>query len=44
VTTDHFNAETFLIRDINNVARFFNKLNVSINEEKMMTMIKEVEK
>ena len=44
VTTDHFNAETFLIRDVNNVARFFNKLNVSINEEKMMTMIKEVEK
>jgi RIO kinase 1 len=44
VTTDHFNAETFLIRDINNVARFFNKLNLRINEEKMMTMIKEKEK
>ncbi len=44
VTTDHFNAETFLIRDVNNVARYFNKLNLRIDEEKMMTMIKENEK
>ncbi len=44
VTIDHFNAETFLLRDVNNVARFFKKLNVRINEEKMMTMIKEVVK
>jgi RIO kinase 1 len=43
VTTDHFNAETFLIRDVNNVAHYFNKLNLKINEEKMMTMIKERE-
>ncbi len=42
VTTDHFNAETFLIRDVNNIARFFNKLNVRINEEKMMKLIKEI--
>jgi len=44
VTTDHVNAETFLIRDVNNVARFFKKLDIRINEEEIMTMIKEVEK
>lgn len=44
VTTEHFNAETFLIRDVNNIARYFNKLNLRINEEEMMTMIKEREK
>lgn len=44
VTTDHFNAETFLRRDVDNIARFFKKLNVQVNEEKMMSMIKEVEK
>ncbi len=44
VTTEHFNAETFLIRDVNNIARYFNKLNIRINEEEMMTMIKEREK
>jgi RIO kinase 1 len=44
VTTDHYNAETFLLRDVNNVARFFNKLNLKINEENMMKMIKEREK
>lgn len=43
VTTDHVNAETFLIRDVNNIARFFKKLDIRINEEKIMTMIKEVE-
>ncbi len=44
VTIDHFNAETFLIRDVNNVARFFNKLNVRTDEEKIMKIIKEIEK
>lgn len=44
VTTDHVNAETFLIRDVNNVSRFFKKLDIRINEEKIMTSIKEVEK
>ncbi|TAN46734.1 MAG: hypothetical protein EPN24_00820 [Candidatus Methanoperedens sp.] len=44
VTTDHLNAETFLRRDVDNIARFFKKLNVQVNEEKMMSMIKEVEK
>ncbi|MDD1744434.1 MAG: serine protein kinase RIO [Candidatus Methanoperedens sp.] len=44
VTTDHRNAETFLRRDVDNIARFFKKLNVQVNEEKMMSMIKEVEK
>ncbi|VVB91287.1 RIO-type serine/threonine-protein kinase Rio1 [uncultured archaeon] len=44
VTTDHFNAETFLKRDVVNVSRFFKKLNVPANEEEMMKIIKEVEK
>ena len=44
VTTDHINAEMFLRRDVVNLARFFRKLNVNINEDEMMSMIKEVEK
>jgi RIO kinase 1 len=44
VTTDHINAETFLRRDVANLARFFRKLNVNVNEDKMMSMIKEAEK
>ena len=44
VTTDHINAEMFLRRDVVNLARFFRKLNVNVNEDEMMSMIKEVEK
>lgn len=43
VTTDHFNAETFLKRDVANISRFFKKMNVLVNEERMMKIIKEVE-
>jgi len=43
VTTDHSNAEMFLKRDIVNIARFFRKLNVNVNEDEMMSVIKEVE-
>lgn len=41
VMIDHFNAETFLRRDVNNIARFFKKLNVPVDEEKMILIIKE---
>jgi RIO kinase 1 len=41
VTTDHINAEMFLRRDVVNLARFFRKLNVNVNEDEMMSMIKE---
>lgn len=43
ITTDHLQAEMFLRRDINNVARFFKKLNVHVDEEEMMSIIKEEE-
>lgn len=41
VMIDHFNAETFLKRDVDNIARFFKKLNIPVNEEEMMSKIKE---
>lgn len=41
VMIEHFNAETFLKRDVDNIARFFKKLNIPVNEEKMMSEIKE---
>jgi RIO kinase 1 len=41
VMIDHFNAETFLRRDVNNIARFFKKLNIPVDEEKMILIIKE---
>ncbi len=44
ITTDHLNAEMFLRRDVNNIARFFRKLNLQVDEDNMMSIIKEVEK
>lgn len=41
VMIDHFNAETFLRRDVDNIARFFKKLNIPADEEKMISIIKE---
>ena len=41
VMIDHFNAETFLRRDVNNIARFFKKSNIPVDEEKMISIIKE---
>ena len=40
VLTSHFNAETYLRRDVANIARFFGKLNVPVNEENMISIIK----
>jgi len=41
VLTSHFNAETYLRRDVANVARFFGKLNIPVNEIEMLSIIKE---
>ncbi len=44
VTTDHFHAETYLRRDVNNIGRFFEKFNIPIDEEKIISIIKEEKK
>ncbi len=40
VTTDHFNADTYLRRDCYNIARFFGKLNIQVNNEEIISIIK----
>ncbi len=40
VLTSHFNAETYLRRDVANIARFFGKLNIPVNEDNMISIIK----
>ncbi len=40
VLTSHFNAETYLRRDVANMARFFGKLNVPVNEDDMISIIR----
>jgi RIO kinase 1 len=40
VLTSHFNAQTYLRRDVANIARFFGKLNVPVNEDEMISIIK----
>lgn len=40
VLTSHFNAETYLRRDVANIARFFGKLNVPVHEDEMISIIK----
>ncbi len=40
VTRDHFNADVYLQRDVTNIARFFKKINISANEEDMISIIK----
>jgi len=42
VLTSHFNAETYLRRDVANIARFFGKLNVPANEDNMISIIKKI--
>jgi len=41
VMTDHFNAEAYLRRDVANIARFFGKLNIPVNEEEIISIVKE---
>jgi len=41
VTTDHYHADTYLKRDISNIARFFRKKNVLVDENEMISIIKE---
>jgi RIO kinase 1 len=40
VLTSHFNAETYLRRDVANIAHFFGKLNIPVNEDDMISIIK----
>lgn len=40
VTTDHFNADTYLRRDVANIARFFGKY-IKTDEDEMISIIKE---
>lgn len=44
VTTEHFHAEKYLQRDVKNIARFFEKFNITVNEEEMISKIKEEKK
>ncbi|MCE8425273.1 MAG: serine protein kinase RIO [Candidatus Methanoperedens sp.] len=44
VLTEHFNAETYLRRDVTNICRFFGKLNIQVNENEMISNIKEDKK
>ncbi len=44
VTTDHFHAEKYLQRDVKNIARFFEKFNITVNEEEIISNIKEEKK
>ncbi len=41
VTSDHFNAETYLKRDVTNIASYFRKQGLPVNEEEMISIIKE---
>ncbi len=41
VLTSHFNAETYLRRDVSNILRFFGKLNIVPNENDIISIIKE---
>ena len=41
VMIDHFNADAFLRRDVTNIARVFTKLNIPVNEEKLISSVKE---
>jgi serine/threonine-protein kinase RIO1 len=38
--TDHFNADTYLQRDVANIARFFGKLNILVNSDEVISIIK----
>ncbi len=40
LTTDHFNAEAYLRRDVTNIVRFFKKLDIPANEEDTISVIK----
>jgi len=40
VLTSHFNAETYLRRDVANIARYFEKLNIPANDDNMISIIK----
>lgn len=41
VTTDHFHADTYLRRDCYNISRFFGKLNIKVDDDELILIIKE---
>lgn len=41
VLTDHINAEFFLKRDVSNICRYFSKFGIPVNEDNMISRIKE---
>jgi RIO kinase 1 len=40
VTIEHYHADMYLRRDITNIARFFKKLKIPVNEDEMISIIK----
>src|SRR3989337_4468256 len=44
ISTDHFNAEMYLKRDVNNIIRFFERFDITLEEEKIISIIKEEKK
>ncbi len=40
VLTSHFNAETYLRRDVSNIARFFRRLELHVDEDEIISNIK----
>jgi RIO kinase 1 len=40
IMTDHFNADTYLQRDVANIVRFFGKLNIPVNSDEVISIIK----
>ncbi len=41
VTADHFHAEAYLRRDVTNIVQFFKKYNIPINEDELISIVKE---
>ncbi|VVB96021.1 RIO-type serine/threonine-protein kinase Rio1 [uncultured archaeon] len=41
VTIDHFHAEAYLQRDVTNIVQFFKKYNILINEDELISIVKE---
>ncbi|NJD76591.1 MAG: serine protein kinase RIO [Candidatus Methanoperedens sp.] len=41
VTIDHFHAEEYLRRDVTNIVQFFKRYNIPINEDELISIVKE---
>ncbi len=40
IMTDHFNADTYLQRAVASIAQFFGKLNIPVNSDEVISIIK----